>query len=163
MMSFALATGPTAVDAAALNVAVLAPELDGDLEGAPDRGEWPRRLSLLAEQLREGLDTIDGYRVVPSAAIAAASQAFKDRKGVHECAACLEQLGVQVGADRILAPWVFRMSKLMLTLHIELWDAKTGRRLLYRMLNFRSDTDDGWRRATEFFLTELRQQPAAQR
>lgn len=62
----------------------------------------------------------------------------------------------QLNAEQILVPWVFRMSNLILTMHVEIRDTATGRIVVKKALDFRGDNDIAWTRAIEYLIRELK-------
>jgi len=63
---------------------------------------------------------------------------------LHRCNGCELVLAEKLGAKQVLVPWVFRMSKLIQTMYIEIRDVETGKVLMHIGRNFRGNTDDGW-------------------
>jgi hypothetical protein len=45
---------------------------------------------------------------------------------LHECNGCDLEIGRRAGADRVMIPWVYRVSGLILTLTYEIHDVRTG-------------------------------------
>lgn len=75
---------------------------------------------------------------------------------LHRCNGCELDLGRSLGADVVVVPWIFRVSNLILTLHCEVRDVRTGAVLFKRGLDFRGDNDTAWDRAIQYLVRELR-------
>lgn len=138
-------------------------EIEGDLSDDSRRADWPRRLSVLVDTLGREIDKAGIYKVVDRAPAADLLAKLSDRREVHACVACLQDVGARVGADRVLSAWVFRFSALVLSLHVQLRDVKTGQIMFQRALDYRGDNDAAWARATAYFVRELTNAPVAQR
>ena len=75
----------------------------------------------------------------------------------------LRMLKERLDADRVLSVWVFRMSRLVLSLHAVLRDGDTGRVRYARTLSFRSDNDRSWSHAAKYLLRDMATIPEADR
>jgi len=74
---------------------------------------------------------------------------------LHRCNGCELMLGKQLGAKQVVVPWVFRMSKLIQTMYVEIRDVETGELLLHKGLNFRGNTENGWTHVTRRLVDEI--------
>jgi hypothetical protein len=73
-----------------------------------------------------------------------------------ESVPCLLKFAQAQGADAIFIGVVHKSSTLIMQLWARLVDARTGRDLLTRDLNFRGDNDEAWRRAEIFLAEQIR-------
>ncbi|CAX17134.1 protein of unknown function (plasmid) [Methylorubrum extorquens DM4] len=71
-------------------------------------------------------------------------------------AECLLRAAREEGAELIFVGVVHKSSTLILQLWARLVDARTGRDVLARDLNFRGDTDEAWQRAETFLVAQIR-------
>lgn len=73
-----------------------------------------------------------------------------------ESVACLLKFAQAQGADAIFIGVVHKSSTLIMQLWARLVDARTGRDIYTRDLNFRGDNDEAWRRAEIFLAEQIR-------
>lgn len=71
-------------------------------------------------------------------------------------AACVLRVAREEGAAWVFVGVVHKSSTLILQLWARLVDARTGRDILSRDLNFRGDTDEAWQRAERFLVEQVR-------
>lgn len=71
-------------------------------------------------------------------------------------AACVLRVAREEGAEWVFVGVVHKSSTLILQLWARLVDARTGRDILSRDLNFRGDTDEAWKRAERFLVEQVR-------
>lgn len=162
-MSAALAVGAIArAEMAPPSLVLMEPELEGDLSDPQQTKLWPARLALLEETLRRDLAQ-DLYRVVDNAPKAALFDQLRKRGEVYACEACILDAATQLGADRVMNVWVYRVSALILTLHATIRDGATGQMVFSRHLDLRGDNDKAWLRAESFLIRDLTAMPAEKR
>lgn len=78
-----------------------------------------------------------------------------DKQFLHRCNGCELSLAKQLGAKQVIVPWVFRMSKLVQTMFVELRDVDTGILLMRKKLNFRGNTENAWDHVTNRMVEEI--------
>ncbi|KQT46852.1 hypothetical protein ASG52_13490 [Methylobacterium sp. Leaf456] len=71
-------------------------------------------------------------------------------------AACVLRVAQEEGAAWVFVGVVHKSSTLILQHWARLVDARTGRDILSRDLNFRGDTDEAWQRAERFLVEQVR-------
>ncbi|MBP1148292.1 MULTISPECIES: DUF3280 domain-containing protein [unclassified Methylocaldum] len=140
-------------------LAVLDLELTGDLGDSTREAEWGRRLAVMTEVLRDDLSRSGLYRVVDHGPAPELVAELKSARYLHACNGCELDIARRLGAERVLVGWVFRMSNLVLSLHIQIRDVATGQTLINRAFDFRGDKDESWRRAIAYFVQDLRERP----
>jgi hypothetical protein len=140
-------------------LAVLDLELTGDLGDSSRNAEWAKRLAAMTEVLRDELSRSRFYRVVDHGTAPELIAELKSARYLHGCNGCESDIARQLGAERVLVGWVFRMSNLVLTLHIQIRDVATGQTLVNRAFDFRGDKDESWRRAIAYFVKDLQERP----
>jgi len=141
-------------------IVIFEPEIEGDLSDQSRLPEWKARISHLSAALREDIAKGGLYTVADMAPAASSLAALESRLQIHECQACLVEVAKTLGAERILDFWVFRMSNLVLTLHLEIRDGRDGAILLKRAYGFRGDNDHAWDMAEAFLIRDLAKVPA---
>lgn len=139
--------------------AVMDAELEGDLGDSTRLPEWNARLARLTASLRGDLAKMGLYQVTELDPAAASLDALRNRLHVHGCPSCLADVAQEAGAERLLDSWVFRMSNLALTLHIEIRNGTDGRLLLRRAYDFKGDNDRAWEMAEAFAVRDLAKVP----
>ncbi|CAO4175263.1 DUF3280 domain-containing protein [Methylorubrum populi] len=123
-----------------------------DTSGEPvDQGaEHARRLAAMASNLAADLGGAGGYRTVRLA-----PETLRARCP-DEQPACLLTAAQAAGAGLVFVGVVHKSSTLILQLWARVVDARTGRAVLTRDLNFRGDTDEAWRRAEVSLVGQIR-------
>jgi hypothetical protein len=140
-----------AADTTPVPVAVLPLKLlDTSGEPTDQSAQHSGRLARLTDELAVGLTGTGMYR----AAVLPAERLRQDCPTGH--AACLLQAARDRGAQLIFVGVVHKSSTLILQLWARLVDARTGRDILTRDLNFRGDTDESWQRAEAFLVAQIR-------
>lgn len=154
----ALAMSGGEAGAATQRSLVVAPvEVEGDTSDPSRAAEWAARAALLTGALKQELNAADLYRVVDDAAAADLLERNRQQREVHACTPCVVDLAGRLGAERVLSAWVFRVSNLILTLHLEVRDGATGEPVIRRNLDFRGDNDRSWLKAGSYFVRWLRE------
>lgn len=100
--------------------------LRGDLGGTHISELHQQRLAQANEQLREALAADSRFTLVDE---------------THD-------------AELVLNPWVYRVSALILALHVELRNADSGDMVSRHSVDFRGDNDTGWQRAVSALLRD---------
>lgn len=136
---------------------VLDIELTGDLGGKSFEAEHEQRLRMVSARLRDELQCTHRYSVVDNAPAKMLIDRLKSEQYLHRCNGCEFDIARQLNADQVLVPWVYRMSNLVLTLHIEIRDVATRRTLMKKALDFRGDNDTGWTRAIDYLIRGMKQ------
>ena len=121
--------------------------LDTSGEPRDQATEHDARLALMADVLRSGLEGTGSYRVA-SVPPQIAACAAKDSD-------CILAGARDAGAALVLTGAVQKVSTMATQLWIGLFDAADGRRLFYRQLTFRGDTDQAWQRSAQFLVHEI--------
>jgi len=77
---------------------------------------------LRSELARSGL-----FQIVDDSSVRdAIGELRSQQRLLHECNGCDLEIGRRAGADRVMIPWVYRVSGLILTLTYEIHDVRTG-------------------------------------
>jgi hypothetical protein len=113
----------------------------------PIQAEEMARLERAEELTRErlaqaGLDLADLQPLSEEIAV----RSFKD------CNGCDVRLARQVNAQLVAVGWVQKVSNLILNINLYLRDARTGDVLVLGSVDIRGNTDESWRRGTEYLL-----------
>lgn len=124
--------------------------LDTSGEPTDQAAQHAERLVRLADGLATDLTRAGLYRATRLPAD------LLRRACPSEDGACLLKAARARGADVIFVGVVHKSSTLILQLWARVVDARTGRDLFSRDLNFRGDTDEAWHRAAAFLLSQIR-------
>ncbi|MCJ2096568.1 DUF3280 domain-containing protein [Methylobacterium sp. J-072] len=130
--------------------------LDTSAEPTDQRAAHTERLTSLGSDLASALGTPDLYRTVRVKAddLHAACPS--------EAPDCLLGFVRAAGASLAFVGVVHKSSTLIMQMWARIVDARSGQVLFTRELNFRGDTDEAWRRATEFLVAQIRSDPPSQ-
>jgi hypothetical protein len=137
--------------------------VDSSGEVADQREDHERRLEAVRDILASEIDAREVYAVVDPAPIQAEIDATRERQYLHACNGCEIRFAREVDADRVLTGHVRKVSSLIMALWIDIRDARSGRPILRKVLDFRGDTDQAWQRAALYLARELEQLPPQDR
>ena len=138
-------------------LAVLDFELMGDVEGSGFEAEHRQRLRMASARLRDELGRSHLYNVVDNAPAADFIERLSSGQYLHRCNGCELDIARQLNAEQVLVPWVCRVSNLVLTLHVTIGDVATGRIIMKKALDFRSDNYTGWTRAIAYLVRDMKE------
>jgi Protein of unknown function (DUF2380) len=142
-------------------VVVLDVELTGDLGGPTFSSQHKARLEMASSRLRENLQQSDLYQVIGNApAQETIDRLSAQHRYFHNCGECALEIGRELGADRVLVSWVFRVSALILTLNYEMIDVSTGQVTARKSFDFRGDNDTAWTRAIDYMVRDMKSEGA---
>lgn len=140
-----------AAEAQPVRLAVLPIKLlDTSGEPVDQSRQHAERMQRLAEDLASDLTRSGRYQ----ATLLPAERLLKDCPAGD--AQCLLRASRAQGAELVLVGVVHKSSTLILQLWARLVDARTGRDVFSRDLNFRGDTDEAWQRAEAFLVAQIR-------
>lgn len=145
--ALALGLGSAAAQPSALAILPLK-LLDTSGEPVDQSGVHARRLAEMGRHLAEDLAGRYRTALVPAERLRA--------RCPEETPACLLDAA---SADLVLAGVVHKSSTLILQIFVRVADARTGRSRFARDLNFRGDSDEGWRRAATFLARQILEAP----
>lgn len=128
--------------------------LKGDVEGIDLNAEHKQRLAMASEKLRDELEGNQLFKIIDPCAADPGEQprTYEDPQGNTNC-----EPGIALPeTTHVLEPWVFRLSALVLTLHIVIKDAETGHIVSRKAVDFRGDNDIGWSRAIDALIRDMK-------
>jgi len=121
--------------------------LDTSGEPGDQKTSHADRLAAMSRHLSEQLQSKGLYRVVPAT------------DGILACASsdqdCLLAQARKAGTDMIMVGAVQKASTLISQIWVGVFDATDGKRLFYRQLSFRGDTDEAWQHAGLFLIQQI--------
>ena len=156
----AVAWGPisSAGDPPRLRLAVLPFEIkdtSGEV-GAPNRHD--AMLANLARFVDERIAAARVFDVVDHARVLDAVATANPGTYLRSCNGCERDIAKSVGADSVMVGWVYKVSSLVLSLHVVVKDVATGKVLYARVFDFRGDNDKAWTRAAGYMVAALSKQ-----
>jgi hypothetical protein len=149
-LSLLFAIAPTAHAADRPQTLLILPFGFIDTSGEPgdQRTSHAVRLAAMSRYLSDQLQEAGLYRTRPAT------------DGIRACASndqeCLLAEARKAGGDLILVGAVQKASTLISQIWVGVFDAANGKRLFYRQLSFRGDTDEAWQHASVFLLQQLK-------
>lgn len=96
------------------------------------------------------------YDIVPQADVAKAVAEVNPGTYLRGCNGCELDIARRVGADAVMIGWVWKVSTLLGTLHVEIKDVATGRTTYAKVFDFRGDNEKAWQRATDYMVATMR-------
>lgn len=137
------------------SLAVLPFEIEDNSGEAGGPGRHEAMLAGATRAVADKLAQSGLYRIVPETEVAAAIAAVDTGTYLRACNGCELDIAKRAGADRVMVGWLFKMSTLVLTLHVVIKDAATGEIVYARAFDFRGDNEKSWRRAADYMVAAL--------
>jgi len=122
-------------------------------------GPASRHAEMLSELTRYSSERIKAsglYDVVEPAAVAEAVSEVNAGTYLRACNGCELDIARKAGADQVMIGWVWKVSTLIGTLHIEIKDVASGRTTYSKVFDFRGDNSKAWERATAYMVESMR-------
>jgi Protein of unknown function (DUF2380) len=117
--------------------------------------EHQARLKMANAELRKNLAEAKQYDLVSEADSAQFNQQVGTALKNNACDSCELALAKPLNIQKILYPWVYKLSNLVLTLHVVIIDAATGKAVVKKVHDFRGDNDQSWQRAIRYFVKNV--------
>ncbi|MGH8612083.1 MAG: DUF3280 domain-containing protein [Gammaproteobacteria bacterium] len=156
--SFDDTSGGSSTPSPLKRLVVLDFELTGDLGGSGFEAAHRQRLQMASARLRDELGRSHLYSVVDNAPARALIERLSSEQHLHHCNGCELDIAKQLNAEQVLVPWVYRVSNLVLTMHVAIRDVATGHTIMKKALDFRSDNDTGWTRAIAYLIRDMKKE-----
>jgi hypothetical protein len=112
-------------------------------------------LSRTTSLLRDEIAAAGLYRVVPGAITDAAVAAANSGTYLRRCNGCEIDIAKRLGARYVLIGWIYKVSRLILTLHIDIKDVTTGKPVYARVFDFRGDNERAYAHAAKTLVRSL--------
>ncbi|MES9972000.1 MAG: DUF2380 domain-containing protein [Candidatus Thiodiazotropha sp.] len=74
---------------------------------------------------------------------------------IRTCNRCEYDLAKRVQGDKVMTGWIYKMSILVLTMHIEVKDVESEQTLISKAYDFRGDNEKAWLRAARYMVRDL--------
>ncbi|MBT2971815.1 MAG: DUF3280 domain-containing protein [Candidatus Thiodiazotropha sp. (ex Ctena orbiculata)] len=121
--------------------------------GGVERNE--RMLERLTNFISQKINEMGIFDVVAQNEIYEMVNAAELGTYIRTCNRCEYDLAKKVEGDKVLTGWIYKMSILVLTMHIEVKDVATERTLISKAYDFRGDNEQAWLRAASYMLRDL--------
>jgi Protein of unknown function (DUF2380) len=135
-------------------LAVLPFEIE-DTSGEVGPNNHDAMLTSLTRFVREDLAAAGSYDVVDGARVEQAVAAKDPGTYLRACNGCELDIAKSVGADRVMIGWLFKMSTLVMSLHVVVKDVSTGGIVYAKTFDFRGDNETAWKRAADYMVAAL--------
>jgi hypothetical protein len=120
-------------------------------------------LTSLTRVVRDGLEESGLYDTISEQQVDHAVATADLGTYLRSCSVCDLKIARGLQADQVMVGWVFKMSALVLSLHLRLRDAATGRVLYARVFDFRGDNETAWQRAGGYAVSAILRSGGASR
>jgi hypothetical protein len=74
---------------------------------------------------------------------------------IRTCNKCEFDLAKRVDGDKVMTGWIYKMSLLILTMHIKVKDVHSEETIVSKAYDFRGDNEKAWLRAAEYMIRDL--------
>lgn len=112
---------------------------EGELHGK--RRDETDRLALLSTELRKLIEKTQRYKIVD---ISAAAAEISKKRPLRSCNGCDVEIAKRFGASQSLLSVVYKVSNLILEIHLYLRDTESGKVINHMHANIRGNTDESW-------------------
>jgi hypothetical protein len=159
----AAAAGPgRADDGARQRLAVLPFEIDDNSGEVGDPDGHDAMLRSVTRLVSDKIAADGLFDVVPEARVAKAIAAVDPGTYLRRCNGCELDIAKRAGADRVLIGWLFKMSSLVMSLHVVMKDAATGDVVYAKTFDFRGDNEKAWKRAADYMVRSYARRKSSQ-
>ena len=164
MLAAAAALPAAAAPAGApVGVAVFDLELyDTSLEGEL-RGRDPAESARLAELTALLRAAVAARADMTPVDVAPLAERLAALPALYSCNGCEARLAGELGAERSVSGFVYKISTLILYITVAVRDAETGRLLEKKSVSIRGNTDESWRHGMQTLLDRYLFKPDRQR
>ncbi len=143
----AAASDPPATTVAVFDLELYDTSLEGELRGE-DAAETAR-LKMLSALLHEAVAEHPGMTLVDTAPLKAR---LATMPALYSCSGCEAKLAGELGAERSVSGFVYKVSTLILYITVSVRDTASGRLLEQGKVSIRGNTDESWRHGLQSLL-----------
>jgi len=112
-------------------------------------------LGRLTALVRDAIAAGQLYRVQPKDLTDRAVEAVNANTFLRNCNGCEVDIAKRLNANYVLVGWIYKVSTLILALHVNVKDAMTGKTIYARAFDFRGDNDEAYARAAKALVRSL--------
>tara|TARA_R110002049_G_scaffold159633_10_gene324632 strand:+ start:1409 stop:1930 length:522 start_codon:yes stop_codon:yes gene_type:complete len=138
-------------------VIVLDIELLGDTTVKSMQENDTKLMAKFSEELRRQLKQQQIFSVLDDQHVLEVINKESELHFLHRCNGCELVVAKELGAKQVVVPWIFRMSKLIQTMYVEIRDVETGDVLMHEGRNFRGNTEDGWQHVINQLVATIKE------
>lgn len=120
---------------------------EGELDG--QREDQQRRLQILNAEAKLLFERTGRYQLVD---ISPAAEEIEKLSPLRRCNGCDIDIAKKFDADFVVLGFVYKVSNLILEIHLFLRDAKTGQVINHMHTNIRGNTDESWLRGLRWLM-----------
>lgn len=154
----AAAPGASPIPVAVFDLELYDTSLEGELRGA-DPAETAR-LAALTALLRQAVAARPDMTPVD---VAPLHDRLAAMPALYSCSGCEAKLAGELGAERSVSGFVYKISTLILYITLAVRDTASGRLLEESSVSIRGNTDESWRHGMETLLQRYLFKPDRQR
>lgn len=121
--------------------------------GGNNRNE--QMLDKLTHFIAEQIGQAGIFQVTPQSEVNDAVRTAQLGTYIHTCNDCEFDIARQIEADKVLVGWIYKMSILVLTMHIEIKDVTSQKTIISKAYDFRGDNEKAWLRAAKYMVRDL--------
>ncbi|MCG8043406.1 MAG: DUF3280 domain-containing protein [Candidatus Thiodiazotropha endolucinida] len=124
------------------------------MPGGQERNQ--KMLDKLTRYIGDSIHQAGLYQVVSQNQVNRAVEDAHLGTDIRNCNLCEYDLARQVDGEKVMTGWIYKMSILVLTMHIEIKNVTDERILISKAYDFRGDNEKAWLRAAQYMIRDLR-------
>jgi hypothetical protein len=145
----------TAEPAALKTIVVLPFEIEDTSGEVGPTNRHDAMLRRLTAFVRNEIASGQFYRVEPENLTDEAVKAVNAGTFLRGCHGCEIDIAKRLGASHVLVGWIYKVSTLILALHIEVKEVTTGKTIYARVFDFRGDNEQAYAHAARAVVRSL--------
>jgi len=115
-------------------------------------------LGRLTARVRDEIAAGQLYRVEPKNRTDRAVEIVNPSTFLRSCNGCEIDIAQRLGANYVLVGWIYKVSSLILALHINVKDVVTAKTIYARVFDFRGDNEQAYAHAAKALVRSLREE-----
>ncbi|MES9852338.1 MAG: DUF2380 domain-containing protein [Candidatus Thiodiazotropha sp. L084R] len=123
------------------------------MPGGQERNQ--KMLEKITQYIADNIDKERFFEVVPQSKVNETVRDAKLGTDIRNCNLCEFDLAKSVAGEKVMIGWIYKMSILVLTMHIEIKDVATQQTFISKAYDFRGDNEKAWLRAADYMLRDL--------
>ena len=127
---------------------------EGELHGV--RADETSRLKLLDGELRKLIEATGRYTQID---VSSAAAEIMEKRPLRNCNGCDVEIAKRFGATRSILGVVYKVSNLILEIHLYVRDTASGKVVNHLHANIRGNTDTSWLRGLRWLIKNRLKQP----
>ncbi|MES9859868.1 MAG: DUF2380 domain-containing protein [Candidatus Thiodiazotropha sp. LLP2] len=123
------------------------------MPGGQERNQ--KMLDKITQYIAKNIDKNRFFEVVPQSRVNETVRDAKLGTDIRNCNLCEFDLAESLAGEKVMIGWIYKMSILILTMHIEIKDVATQQTFISKAYDFRGDNEKAWLRAADYMLRDL--------